>query len=57
MNIQKLQVSNKDIAKIPTNLNSRSHKEQLVTFPQKSERKKRSALGGLREFLLFIFIF
>ena len=48
-------VSNKDNAKIQTDLNSMSHKEQLVNENQR--KAILSALGGLREtqstFLIF----
>ena len=38
-------VNNKDLAKIPTDLNFRSHKEQLMNFSRKS-KKIVSGLGG-----------
>ena len=41
----------KDIAKIPTDLNSRSQEEQLVNFLQKSERK-----NSFRRFSVNMFI-
>ena len=37
--IEKILVTKKDMAKIPTDLNSRSLEEQLVNFSRKSETK------------------
>ena len=47
-----ISVSDKDIAKIPRDLNFRSHKEQLVNISRKSERKNSFSPRSVKETIM-----